>query len=108
MVYNKKNIRQILNDMEVEFGRYYYQRSDLRLEEGKFNIERVRTISFLLGQKVVDVKEIDGIKITCEDESWLMLRPSGTEPLVRAYSEAKTLKRARELIKFGETLLRKG
>ena len=60
----------------------------------------------LLGKKVVDMKDFDGVKLICEDESWLMLRPSGTEPLVRAYSEAKSLTRAKELIKYGESLLR--
>ncbi len=107
MVYLKKDIRQIVADMEREFGRYYYQRSDLRLKEGRFDPDRIKAIKTLLGKKVVDVKDFDGVKLICEDESWLMLRPSGTEPLVRAYSEARTLKRAKELIAYGETLLRK-
>ncbi|HBR14618.1 MAG TPA: hypothetical protein DD723_03610 [Candidatus Omnitrophica bacterium] len=106
MVYQKKNIHQILKEMEEEFGRYYYQRSDLKLGEGRFDINRMRDIKTILGKEVIGIKDFDGIKMICEDESWLMLRPSGTEPLVRAYSEARTLKRARQLIKYGEDLLR--
>lgn len=107
MVYQKKNIKKILAEMEKEFGRYYYERCDLALGEGRFDINEVRVLKTLLGKRVVDVKDFDGIKLICEDESWLMLRPSGTEPLVRAYSEARTAARAKALIKFGEELLRK-
>ena len=67
----------------------------------------MKSIKTLLGKKVVEVKDYDGIKLICEDGSWLMLRPSGTEPLVRAYSESKSLKKAKELIKIGEKLLKK-
>jgi phosphomannomutase len=107
MVYEKKNIKKIVEDMEKEFGRYYYERCDLKLGEGSFDINEVRRRDRILGKKVVEIKDFDGIKLICEDESWLMLRPSGTEPLVRAYTEAKSAKRAKELIKFGEALLRK-
>ncbi len=107
MVYQKKNIKQIVREMEKEFGRYYYERRDLKLGEGKIDINEVKSMKELLGKKVVNMKDYDGVKLICEDESWLMLRPSGTEPLVRAYSESKSLKRAKDLIKFGEALLRK-
>lgn len=105
MVYEKKNIQQLLTDMEKEFGRYYYERSDLDLKGRKFDIKKFKSQKELLGKKVVNIKDYDGIKLICEDESWLMLRPSGTEPLVRAYSEAKSLKQAKALIGIGEKLL---
>lgn len=105
MVYQKKNIKRILLEMEKEFGRYYYERCDLELGKGRFDVEKVRSLKTLLGQPVVGIKDFDGIKLTCADESWLMLRPSGTEPLVRAYSEAKTPARAKALIKYGRALL---
>jgi len=107
MVYEKKNIKQILQDMESEFGRYYYERSDLDLRGRKYDVKKFKALKTILGKKVVEIKDYDGIKLICEDESWLMLRPSGTEPLVRAYSEAKSLKKAKELIKIGEKLLEK-
>lgn len=105
MVYENKNIKQLVDDMEKEFGRYYYERSDLKVTKGAFKMKQIRGIKELLGKKVVDFKDFDGAKFICEDESWLMLRPSGTEPLVRAYAEAKSLKKAKALIQFGETLL---
>ena len=107
MVYEKKNIKKIVDEMEKEFGRYYYQRCDVKLsKQGDFDLNEFKKMPELLGKKVVDMKDFDGVKLICEDESWLMLRPSGTEPLVRAYSEAKSLTRAKELIKYGESLLR--
>jgi phosphomannomutase len=57
-----------------------------------------------LSKKVVEMKDFDGVKLICEDESWLMFRPSGTEPLVRVYAEAKSLARAKQLLKFGHSL----
>lgn len=105
MVCEKKNIKQILQDMEREFGRYYYERGDIPLGNMKFVAKKFTNIKSLLGKKVVEVKDWDGVKLICEDESWLMFRPSGTEPLVRAYSEAKSLKRAKGLISQGIKLL---
>lgn len=106
MVYEKKNIKKLLADMERKYGRYYYERADLDLRGRTFSMEKVKALKTILGKRVVEVKDYDGVKLICEDESWLMLRPSGTEPLVRAYSEAKSLKKAKELIKIGESLLK--
>ncbi len=106
MVYQKKNIKKIVDEMEKEFGRYYYLRADVKLNpEVNVDLNSFKSHDTLLGKKVVAVKDFDGIKLICSDESWLMFRPSGTEPLVRAYCEAKSLARAKQLIKYGEALL---
>ena len=106
MVYEKKSIKKIIRDMEKEFGRYSYERLDLKLGKKPFDPDRVASIKRLLGKKVVSVKDFDGVKLICEDESWLMFRPSGTEPLVRIYSEAKSISRAKQLIKYGQSVLK--
>ncbi len=105
MAYEKKNIKQILKDVEKEFGRYYYERSDLSVSVSKKTMKKFSGLTTLLGKKVIGMMTYDGIRLDCEDESWLMLRPSGTEPLVRAYSESKSSKRAKELIQFAEKFL---
>jgi alpha-D-glucose phosphate-specific phosphoglucomutase len=105
MVYQKKNIKQLLADMEREFGAYFYERLDLTIDRRACDLNKIKAIPGLLGKAVVQVQDIDGVKLTCEDESWLMFRPSGTEPLVRIYSEAKTLKKAKDLIAFGRKFL---
>ncbi len=106
MVYQKKNIKKIIDEMEKEFGRYYYLRADVKLTPGvSVDLNKLKALDTLLGKKVVGMKDFDGVKLICADESWLMFRPSGTEPLVRAYAEAKSLTRSKQLIKYGEALL---
>jgi len=109
MVYERKNLKKIVTQMEKEFGRYYYERLDLKLKEGKVvDLEKYKSMKKILGKKVVDRREFDGLKLICEDESWLMFRASGTEPLVRIYAEAKSLAKAKKIIQFGANLLKRG
>lgn len=103
MVYRNKNILEILQETENQFGRYYYLRQDLQLEK-RIEPKKEDFPKELLNEKIVQVKDYDGIKLICEDESWLMFRASGTEPIMRIYSEAKTLNRAKKLLEFGKDL----
>ncbi|MDP2943926.1 MAG: phosphoglucomutase/phosphomannomutase family protein [Candidatus Omnitrophota bacterium] len=107
MVYRKKDILHILNGMEKQFGRYYYLRLDLKLKRpiSSGELLKFKEIGKVLNKEVVKVKDFDGIKLICQDASWLMLRASGTEPLVRVYAESKSLNRSKEIIKFGESLV---
>ena len=105
MAYRNKNILKILNETEKAFGRYYYVRSDLKLEH-QVDIKRENMPAELLGRKVTGVKDFDGLKLTCDDESWLMFRGSGTEPIMRIYAEARSLKRAKDLLRLGERLIK--
>jgi phosphomannomutase len=106
MIYRRKKIIKILEEMETRYGRYHYLRSDLKLTSENYvlDLEALRVDS-LLGQKVVHVKDYDGLKLICEDESWLMFRASGTEPKMRIYTESKSLKKAQELIKVGSEMI---
>lgn len=104
MAYRSKNILKILNEMEKQFGRYYYLRDDLHLER-KVELKKENLPEDLLGKKVTAIKDYDGIKLLCEDESWLMFRGSGTEPMMRLYSEAKSLTRAKKLLELGRKIV---
>lgn len=105
MAYEKKNFRKLVEDMEREFGRYYYSRLDYSMDAKKVDLNKLKAMTSVLGKKVVEVKDFDGVKLICENEDWLMFRPSGTEPLVRIYSEAKTLKRSKDLLEFGRRMV---
>ena len=59
----------------------------------------------LSGRKVINSETIDGIKLDFTDDDWLLLRFSGTEPLIRFYAEADTKKELESLIKSGMELL---
>jgi phosphomannomutase len=54
---------------------------------------------------VTKVDTTDGFRLFLVDESWLLIRFSGTEPLVRIYAEAESLGRARELLDEGKKLI---
>ena len=101
MVYEKKNFKQLVDAMDREFGCYYYSRLDYKIDAKKVDLNKLKAISSVLGKKIVEVKDFDGVKLICANEDWLMFRPSGTEPLVRIYAEAKSLKRAKDLLEFG-------
>jgi phosphomannomutase len=53
------------------------------------------------------VKSFDGVKYVAEDSSWLMLRGSGTEPILRIYAEAKTEADVAKLLKMGVGLTKR-
>lgn len=106
MAHRNKPMIDILQAMERQFGRYYYLRADLRLER-RVEPRKEDLPGELAGKKVVEVRDYDGIKLICEDESWLMFRASGTEPLMRLYSEARTLKRSKELLDLGAGIIHK-
>jgi phosphomannomutase len=105
MVYRNKNILHILNAMEKKFGRYYYVRRDLHLDR-QIELKKENMPQELLGKKVVQIKDYDGIKLICEDSSWLMLRGSGTEPIMRLYAEAKNLTQANKLLELANKLIK--
>ncbi|MFH1191688.1 MAG: phosphoglucomutase/phosphomannomutase family protein [Candidatus Omnitrophota bacterium] len=106
MVYRNKNILKILNEAEKQFGKFYYVRQDFhlnkRVEPKKENLPKE-----LLGKKVVEIKDYDGIKLICADQSWLMFRGSGTEPIMRIYAEAKSLLQAKKLLALGKEIILK-
>ncbi|PYK99238.1 MAG: hypothetical protein DME19_09380 [Verrucomicrobia bacterium] len=60
----------------------------------------------LLRSPVAEVKSFDGVKFIALDGSWLMLRGSGTEPLLRIYAEAGSDAEAEKLLKLGARLSR--
>jgi phosphomannomutase len=60
----------------------------------------------LLRSPLADVKTYDGVKCVAADSSWLMLRGSGTEPILRIYAEAKSDADVHHLLKKGIELTR--
>ena len=93
-----KPLSQILADLERRVGPHEYSRHDIHLARDTYEVERKRILALLsanqpaevAGVKVARVRSDDGFKFYLEDGSWVLLRASGTEPLVRVYSEAAT------------------
>jgi len=56
------------------------------------------------GQKVAQISNIDGVKYIMVDDSWLLIRPSGTEPVLRVYAEGRSAGIVTALLGYGETV----
>ncbi len=106
MAYRNKNMLKILNEAEKQFGKYYYVRQDFHLDK-RVEPKKENLPAELLGKKVVEIKDYDGVKLICEDESWLMFRGSGTEPIMRTYAEAKNLTQAKKLLTLAKEIILK-
>ena len=107
----RKSVNQILKNLEKQFGPHRYARLDAHfpLEKRGALMEFCKTNppAKLVGSPLVAVKNYDGVKFISDDGSWLMLRGSGTEPILRIYAESKTDAAAQKLIKLGVSLTKK-
>jgi phosphomannomutase len=108
----KQSIDRLLRDLERRFGQHHYGRLDLHEPRNRVErcLERLGTAPLLrLGRSPVErVQTFDGIKLTARNGDWLMLRGSGTEPLVRIYAEASSRSGVERLLRLGHRLLRRG
>jgi phosphomannomutase len=107
----RKPLKVLLRELEKDFGPHRYARIDTTFPLEK----RSALMSYcaehpparLLKSKLATVKAYDGVKFIAQDGSWLMLRGSGTEPILRIYAEAKTDEDAQSLLQQGVRLTRK-
>jgi phosphomannomutase len=101
----KISVNKMLAGLEKQFGPHYYDRIDTHYPLEK----RTALMDFcaknppakLLRSPVASVKTYDGVKYVAEDGAWLMLRGSGTEPILRIYAEAKSAGDVKKLLALG-------
>ena len=105
----KKSVNQIYARLEKEFGPHRYGRFDAQypLEKRARLMESLKKNppQKLLRSPLAKVDARDGVKFVAEDSSWLMLRGSGTEPVLRIYAEAKSEAEVQKLLKLGVSRL---
>jgi phosphomannomutase len=99
MAYEKKTLGQILEEIMREHGFFYYHRVDLSTAKAQ---EIVRQWSQQPPKefgalKVSKIETLDGLKLNFEDDGWVLLRASGTEPLLRVYIEARSQDKLKQL-----------
>jgi phosphomannomutase len=101
-----KSCRRLLADLEREFGVSRYARIDAHHEQAAASLGRLISAppSRLAGERVAGTNTLDGLKLTMEDDSWVLLRASGTEPLLRIYAESGSTSRTRGLLAAGAAL----
>jgi phosphomannomutase len=106
----KVSVNKLLAKLEKQFGPHRYGRIDAHfpLEKRQALMERLQKEPpiKLLRSPLTGMKTSDGVKFVAEDSSWLMLRGSGTEPVLRIYAEAKSDANVRKLLGLGMKLAR--
>ena len=102
-----KDLGALVDDMLADIGRLEFARRGLSItpeQMERFRTETVPTYTAdeVCGKRVVDVDRRDGVKLLLEGDAWVMMRPSGTEPLVRVYAEAATTDEVEQLLDAAE------
>jgi phosphomannomutase len=97
-----------LADLYSKVGEHYYDRIDLHFPEEKRQsiIKRVRdgAPNAIENVKVVRLDTQDGFRFILSDNSWLLIRFSGTEPILRIYAETNDTERVKRMLQFGRDL----
>lgn len=98
----KKPLSQIIKDVSEKYGHFYNRRINLKLTEPS-----KETLMKLLekepparsaGAKLSHISRVDGIKMVFDDKSWILARPSGTEPIIRTYYENTSESKLKDMI----------
>lgn len=100
MVYKKKSLKQLCDELDEEFGIHRYRRRDVRVtqEEKERILAACKKGVARVGQfEVLSTQTTDGYKFFINN-GWLLIRASGTEPLVRFYAEADSMATVSELL----------
>jgi len=100
------SLADLVADLLKEAGPAYYERRDMRLSHP---VAKAKMAQRLLddapqqigGQSVSEILTTDGIKYVLADDSWLLIRPSGTEPVLRVYAEGRSPEMVDALLEFG-------
>ncbi len=99
---------QMVTEMHREFGAFYFGRNDLRcaVQQGKdLTVQLAENPpGRMAGHEVTGVATMDGTKLLFADESWLLFRQSGTEPVLRVYAEATSTEKVSQLLAAGANL----
>jgi phosphomannomutase len=106
---NDVPLDEMITELLNEVGPAHYQRVDLRLTKP---ISKDRMVERLAdsapdsigGVKIDEVSTMDGAKYILADDSWLLIRPSGTEPVLRIYAEARETAMVEALLDYGRSL----
>jgi phosphomannomutase len=110
-----KTLKQLVDDLQAEFGPHYYGRIDLHIPEEIKQAALRRAASGVkkIGDfNVIKTGDLDGIKFFLDApqpnhgaEAWVLLRASGTEPLMRVYCEASTPETVKQILADAEAFV---
>lgn len=103
----KAPLHALVEDIQKEVGPAHYARRDVPLRRPVPKHEMVDRLlqhapSNLAGQGIVDISTQDGVKYILADDSWLLIRPSGTEPVLRVYAEGISKEEVNAMLSYGQ------
>ena len=104
MATRKKKLSELVEEIMNDYGWFYYNRNDARLtEKEKKRIMSIykKGVKQIAGFPVQRVETKDGFKLFVEN-GWVLVRASGTEPLIRFYAEAETPEKVELLLKAAQ------
>lgn len=105
-----KTLKELINDVYELTGKFAYKRSDLKLDKelkSRVMTNCIKGNYCNFGEyKIIRTDDLDGFKFYFDENTWLMIRPSGTEPVLRTYSEAATREEAEKILKIAEETIR--
>jgi phosphomannomutase len=108
MAVSGKGLRQLLNETMDEIGHFFYRRIDRRIENDAKEelISRLKTQppTEIAGRQVCATNFSDGFKFIFDNGDWLLIRPSGTEPVLRLYSEAASVDQVDRLLRAASVI----
>jgi phosphomannomutase len=104
-----QSLYELVDDLLKNYGPAVYRRVDLRLSRPVAKALITRRMmegapKRIGGVLVVEVQDTDGVKYLLDDDSWLLIRPSGTEPVLRVYAEGRSEDMLETLIGYGEQI----
>ena len=106
---SKKSLNELVNELLEDVGPVFYKRTDLRLKRPVAKAEMTDLLTRqapaeIGSEKVTEISTQDGVKYILADDSWLLIRPSGTEPVLRVYAEGRTGDMVKDLLGYGEQI----
>ena len=120
MAEEKRTLAELVQDLQKKYGEHYYARLDMHIPNDLKEAAIARAKSGLReigGNEVLRVETLDGVKFFLDApkgkpgtaappaETWLLLRASGTEPLLRVYAEAGSPETVQQLLKSAEVFV---
>jgi alpha-D-glucose phosphate-specific phosphoglucomutase len=96
----------LVEDLLQDVGPAFYERTDLRLGRPVSKQQMTDRLvndypAEIGGEAITNVSTMDGVKYILADDSWLLIRPSGTEPVLRVYAEGRSQKMVKALLGYG-------
>jgi phosphomannomutase len=102
-----KSLKELIQVIYSKVGAFKFDRDDLHLDDSKITavLERCANLKEIGGRKIILTETIDGWKYYLDDNTWVMVRPSGTEPVFRVYCQADNKQKVRETLNAAHAAL---